>query len=1159
MASAFGTDLRRSIRGSLGRFIAIAIIAALGTGFYAGLRMTSPDMYLAADTYYDATNASDLNVVSTLGLDDESIEELRAIEGVEQVAPGRQLDVLANVAGVEHPMRIQALDVDAAKASDTSDGLHAYSDDSGYINRPLLLSGTWPERDDQCLLCADAVLEGNVGIGDKLIISKESIDDDADEMLKIHEYEICGFVRSPYYPSSPTIGTTTLGDGDLDDYILVKESAFDTEQPYTNAFIIVAGASDFTSGTPEYKEHVHAVAERIEDAGETIAKARYDRVVADAQAELDDGRKEYEDAKKETQQKLDDAKSELDSAKGKLDQALADIKSGKSTLASTKKQLEDAENDLKAARSSYDQGLKEYNQGKKQAESELASAQTKIDAEAAKLAEAEKNLPQIEAGIAQAASSIEELESQKSTIEAQKPSIEDAIAKLEAMDPQTEEIAAQIAQLKQQLAGLEGTIAQIEAGISQAQATKADLEQKRDDIVSGKAQLAAAQKQLDAKRSEVQAELAAAKAELDAAKAQIEAGEKEVASGWEQYREGVAKLQQGESDYQSGVAQYDEGLAEYLSGVAEADEEFAKAEAELDDAQAKIDDIRDPEWYTLDRTKNPGAESYRADSDRIDKIARVFPFIFFLVAALVSLTTMTRMVDEERVTIGTYKALGYSDGKIISKYLIYALLACGIGCVIGIFVLTQFLPFFIMNAYAIMYQIPCMPTPIDPGLSFLSCGLAIAIVMLATWWAAYSTLREKPSQLMLPRAPKAGKRILIEHITPLWSHMSFSWKVTARNIFRYKKRFFMAIVGIAGCTALLLTGFGLNNSINDIIDKQFGADVIVRFTYTVQSDEDATESQLVAIEEGMKADEGIDDVMRLNFENMVAAGEDGIEHAFVMVCPVDPSVISGYYGLRERLSQEPLAPTDDSVIVSEKLAAQLGIGVGDDIRIFDRDIMGNAVGTAHLMKVGGISENYVDNYVFSTPAAYAKAMGADPEYHTFLGRANSGSKGKEEVSARLLDLDGVSTVSYMDDAIAYYRKALKSVDAVVIVLIVAAAALAFVVVYNLANINIAERQREIATLKVLGFTRGEYVSYIFREIVILSIIGGLLGLVFGIVLAHFVITTAEVDLVMFGREIHAMSFVISFVLTMVFTGLVMLFMRGKLHRISMVESLKSNE
>jgi putative ABC transport system permease protein len=520
---------------------------------------------------------------------------------------------------------------------------------------------------------------------------------------------------------------------------------------------------------------------------------------------------------------------------------------------------------------------------------------------------------------------------------------------------------------------------------------------------------------------------------------------------------------------------------------------------------------------------------------------------------------MTRMVDEERFTIGTYKALGYTDGKIISKYLVYALMACGIGCIVGICVLTQFLPFFIMNAYAIMYQIPCFPTPIDPQLSLASCGLSIAIVLLATWWAAYSTLREKPSQLMLPRAPKAGKRILVERIKPLWTHMSFSWKVTARNIFRYKKRFFMAIIGIAGCTALLLTGFGLNNSINDIIDKQFGDDVVIRYDLTVQSDEEAGEAELARIGRNVASDPDVAEVMRLGAENKVAMNADGQEFPLVVVCPKDPAQLAHFYGLRERIGQAPLGPTDDAVVVSEKLAAQLGLEVGDEIGIYERDNLGNAVGKAHMMKVGGICENYVDNYVFTTPASYAKAMGKESEYRTFFTRNVDNGGDSDEVSARLLALDDVSTVSCMDDAITYYRRALKSVDAVVIVLIVAAAALAFVVVYNLANINIAERQREIATLKVLGFTRGEYVAYIFREIVILSVIGGLIGLFFGIFLEQFVITTAEVDLVMFGRDIHLMSFIISFALTMVFTGLVMLFMKGKLHKISMVESLKSIE
>ncbi|MBR2521915.1 MAG: ABC transporter permease, partial [Coriobacteriales bacterium] len=1058
MASAFGKDLKRSIRRSLGRFIAIAVIAALGTGFYAGLRMTSPDMYYAADTYYDAANACDLNVVSTLGLDDESVEELRAIEGIEQVEPGRQVDVLANLNDVEYPMRVHSFNVEAARASDTSDGLHAISDDLGYLNRPLLVSGSWPEKDNQCVVCADAVLQGDVKVGDKIRVTKEAIDDDADPMLTIREFEISGFVRTPYYPSSPTLGTTTLGDGDVADYMLVFENAFDTDLPYTNAFITVEGARELISGTDEYDDLVGSVRKRIDDEGAKIAQRRHDRIVADAQAELDDGRREYEDAKRETLQKLDDAQSELNSAKSKLDSALAEVASAQSTLDDSAAKLRDAEKELDKARKSYDQGLAKYQQGKKQAESEFAAAQSQFDAQAAELAEAESHLPEIEMGITKADEAIGEAVAAKALLEQQ----------LADLDPDAPGYETQKAYLESQI-----QIA--DEGLQKAQGQKAQLEKQRDQIVSGRTQLDQAQATLNDQKAAVQKELAASKAQLDSAKKQIEDGAAEIAAGWKAYEEGVQKLADGKSEYESGKAQYDQGLSDFLAGKAEADEEFAKAEQELADAQEEIDSIRDPEWYTLDRSKNPGAESYRADSNRIDKIARVFPFIFFLVAALVSLTTMTRMVDEERVTIGTYKALGYSDSKIISKYLLYALLACGIGCVVGIVFLTQFLPFFIMNAYAIMYQIPCFPTPIDPQLTAMSCGLSIAIIMIATWWAAYSTLRERAAQLMLPRAPKAGKRIILERIGPLWRHMSFSWKVTARNIFRYKKRFFMAIIGIAGCTALLLTGFGLNNSINDIIDKQFGQDVIIRYAYTVQSDEDADEADLARIERQVSEDPDVSDVMRFDLDNMVAATEEGDEYSIVMVCPTDPLKLDMYYGLRERLSQTPLAPDDDEVVVSEKIASQLGIEVGDDIRIYERDNMGNALGKPHLMKVGGICENYVDNYVFATPASFEKGMGEKPEFRTFLARSDATGSALDEVSGRLLALDDVSTVSYMDDAIAYYRKALKSVDAVVIVLIVAAAALAFVVVYNLANINIAERQREIAPLKVLGFTRGESV------------------------------------------------------------------------------------
>ena len=645
-------------------------------------------------------------------------------------------------------------------------------------------------------------------------------------------------------------------------------------------------------------------------------------------------------------------------------------------------------------------------------------------------------------------------------------------------------------------------------------------------------------------------ELASSQAAIDSGRAQLESGRRQLASG--------------RSEYEDGLAQHEEGANELSAQRADAEEQFADAEAKLADAQADVDAIADTEGevYVLDLTKNIGAESFKSDAGRIDQIAQVFPFLFFLVAALVSLTTMTRMVEEERVLIGTFKALGYSKARITSKYLIYAIVASGVGAIIGIVALSKFLPWFIMGAYAIIYAVPCRPCPIDPAMTAAAAGLGVGITVIATWFAAASTLRERPAFLMLPRAPKAGKRILLERIRPVWRRLSFSWKVTSRNLFRYKRRFIMAIVGIAGCTALLLTGLGLQNAINDIIDKQYGE--LYHYNTIVRMASDSTDDEKSQVEQRVEEDASGEYawLATANKQAQSISDDDGADinqHRVDIVVPEHPDTFSDFNTMRMREGHEELALSDDGVLVSEKLAMELSLEVGSTFSIFDEDAVGDATGDGREVTVAGIMENYVGHYVYFTPTLYEQVMGEEPVFTTLYANEVEDEGAREVLSDELLATDGVKTVTYNDETIDSYRTMLKSVDSVVVVLVIAAALLAFVVLYNLTNINITERVREIATLKVLGFTPREVDAYIYRETLLLAVIGALVGLLLGIVMEGFVVVTAEVDQVMFGRDIHAASFVIAFLLTMVFSVIVTLAMRPKLRRIDMVESLKSNE
>ena len=1177
MKSAFNTETLRSITHSLGRFLAIAAIVALGTGFYAGLRMTAPDMKLAADEYFDGTSLMDIRVLSTLGLTDDDIAVLRHVEGVEAVMPARETDVMASIDGEQYATRVHSLP-DAARTSDTSDGVHARSDDPDYLNRPLLVRGSWPQKTGECVLSANLVENDAIAVGDTLTIT-EGVQD-VDQTLVTRTYTVTGFVNAPYYATSSSMGETTLGSGSIQQYMYVPESDFSADLPYTEAYLTVRGAANERASSDAYQRLVDEVADRIKALAPEREQARVDQLKSDAQKELDEKRADYERERADAQSQLDDAKRQLDDAAATIaasEQGLADgqaaYDSGASELASRRAsaqaQLDDAERQIAEGQAQLDAQRPQLDDAAGQLQAARAQWQQGADALAAAWGDWQRRSDELDAGITRAQAGvadaaagvdriqkgIDALEEQIKQLDPDKDAqkIAELRAEQDALKAQQQDLRAQMALVQATLDDLvnvqkpklEAARAELQGKQDVLDSSKVELEQQQAAYEGGKAQFDASARKLDQAR----ADLASSRSQADA----------QIAAAQQQLDDAAARLQDGRAQLEQGRADYDSGLAEYEQKKSDADAQLADAERRLDDAQKQIDDLERPEWLVMDRTANYGAASFEADADRVDSIAAVFPFIFFLVAALVALTTMTRMVEEERALIGTFKALGYRRTRIASKYLAYAAAASGIGSILGILALSQVLPAVIMKAYGIIYFVPelPLPLPVDPGFAGLAAGLGVGVTLFATWAAVAATLRERPAQLMLPRAPKAGKRIVLERIGPLWRHLSFSWKVTFRNLFRYKKRFVMTVIGIAGCTALLLTGLGLSNAINDIIDKQFGE--ITKYNAVVTLADD------LSSEEQRRIDDLLDDgslvtahtlVMR---QNMLAGGPDEQDKRMELVVPEDPASFDRFVALNTRVGHHPVKLDDDGLVLTEKLAAELGVRAGDAVTLTEQDAIGNATGTSYEATVTGIVENYVYHYAYMGPALYEQLMGKAPDYRTVLAVTTSDPDLRVQFSNDLLAAGGVKTVAYNDETIDAYRDMMSSVNMIVVVLVTAAAALAFIVLYNLTNINITERMREIATLKVLGFTPREMNAYIFREIFLLAAIGCAVGLVLGVWMEGFVVVTAEVDQIMFGRAIHPTSFLLAFLLTMLFTVLVMLAMRGKLRRIDMVESLKSNE
>ena len=1027
---AFTKDILRTIKSSLGRFLAILLIVGLGSGFYAALRLTGPDMKFAADSYYDSTNLYDIRIVSTLGVTQDDLVAVKQVEGVEDAELAYETDIIGKLNDTQIAMRV-----------------HSY-DPSSSINSLLLTDGRFPANRGECVISQDCVIGIDKNVGDVIHIDEGL--GQLDDIFATEDFVIVGKIRSSNYVDFASPGTTSLGNGQIDEVIYTPEDSFAEKFPYTEVFATVKGAKEMPASSDEYKTIVNSCLDKINAISGDRELARVDEIKSSAQRELDDSRAEYERSKADAE----------------------------SQIASAEREITDNEIKLRDSKTTLDNAFDTFN--------------AKVD-----------ELNAAQAKISEAESALGSAKQQRDGLEAQ---TEQARRAVESISPDSPEYATAYTTYMT----LSATLEQTNAAIN---------------------------------NSEV--ELSNSKQQLEVGKTRLENSRSEYYAGIDAYNEGMDKVNAAKQELEANKRD----VAFKLSD----------AKRKIDDAQAEIDALEYPSWLVMDRTKNQGIESYVSDADRVDGIAQVFPLIFFLVAALVALTTMTRMVDEERINIGTYKALGYTRNKIASKYLIYAGIASSIGAILGIVVLGLVLPNIIMYAYSIMYYVPSITfMPFDIGIVVLSFCAGVGITLLATEASVVASVHETPASLMRPKVDKAGTRILLERIAPLWKRLSFSRKVTMRNIFRYKKRFFMTVIGIAGCTGLLLTGFGLSDAINDIIDKQFGK--TIQYNVIVNEVDDATPEQ-VEILNRMIANSSSVDVCEKAYEEPVLAVGDGTSDIHsTLIVPENIDSFGNVWNLRDRKTQDDITVPSSGIAVNEKLASLLGASVGDEMTVSVADDMGNATNQRHSFRIEAIFENYVSNYILMSDSTYKELYpDATLAYTTDLVKLEGDHEERSNFEELIRTSGAVKTITDNEDVISTYKRALSSVNMIVVVLVVCAGLLAFVVLCNLININITERKREIATLMVLGFNRREVETYVYREILILSIIGVLLGLVFGFFLEGFVVTSAEVDYVMFGREIHALSYLYASVITLVFAFLVMFVMRKKFDNVDMVESLKSNE
>ena len=940
--------------------------------------------------------------------------------------------------------------------------------------------------------------------------------------------------------------------------------------------------------------------------------------LADGKAQIEAGEQQLEAAK----QTLTTKQSELDQSKAEIIAGQQQIESTRTQLNAQKQQITDGLSQVSVGEAQLQEGISALESAKAQLtelQSQLATvrasynaalenpdaSQEEIDILAAQVSALEEQeaavSQQIQASEAQIESQRQQLAATRSELESGLAAVEDGLSQLSQKES---ELNAGREQITAGQAEIDAGWIQIQEQENTLAASKAEIEAGEQELEKGQKQLKAAKKKLSKAQKEIDSNaetLAAGQAELDANVAKLNDSEAQYASGLEQYHSGArqiaeneakltsgeqeiaeneAKLADGEKeiadnekkladgekeitdnekklqdaakDLKKGEKDLADGKKEYEDAQKDAEDEIVENQQKLDDAKKELEDLEKPEWMVTDREDLPEYTDYGDNADRLRNIGQVFPVIFFLVAALISLTTMTRMVEEQRTQIGTLKALGYKKSAIAAKYICYAFFATLLGSVLGMLIGEKIIPYIIITAYGIMYHNVANTISIDyqPGFALIASAASVVCTVGATLFASGKELQETPASLMRPPAPKEGKRVLLERFTFIWKHLSFSWKSTIRNLFRYKKRLIMTVFGIAGSMGLMLVGFGLQDSISDIAAIQYRE--LQHYDGMVIEDSDATEEEHEELFEYMKENEQIAHCNRVQMTK-ISAPKGSSNISIYLFVPESLSEFAKDVTLKNRITGETYELTDEGAAISEKTASLLGLKVGDMIPLKKGD-------KEYKVRVAVITENYMSHYLYMTPRVYEQTFGEKPEYENIVFTMQEDCKDDLEMAGtRILAYPGALSISYTSSLASQVDRMLSTLDAVILVLIVSAGMLAFVVLYNLNNINITERQRELATLKVLGFYDGEVSQYVLRENVILTVLGIMFGAVFGILIHRYVITTVEVDAVMFGRNIKPLSFLYSGILTSIFSIVVNGVMHFKLKTIDMVESLKSVE
>lgn len=1207
-------DFIIEIKKTMGRFVSIFFIVALGVAFYSGIRASEPSMRITADQYFDDSELMDLKVMGTMGLTKADIKAIGKVSGIEAVEGGYSKDVLCPV-------------------GDNEKVVHMLSMQKNF-NQVSVVKGRLPEKAGECLVDEDFLSYTDLKVGDT--VTFHSGDGEAlTDSLVTDTYKIVGIGNSPLYISFGR-GSSTIGTGEISGFVVVDKASFDMDV-YTEAYVKVSGAEEKTAFTDEYnnlsdaaKEAVSAIEEErcaarkqeiVDEANEKLADS--EKTVNEKSQELENAKKELESGKSKAAEELEKAKQQLTDGEAELADAKQQIADGETQLADAKAQLNEKQAQLSSAEAEYESGKAQLDQkeqeladaeqaylsnyskympiitaGKEQipaGKSQIADEKKRLDEGFAPLNRLKDELAGIEDEISQCDSEIAELQKQindgdslyqEYTKISEPDRTPEQRVYLESWSGVRKGLEAKLAGIQEQKAPLEGkkkdllvqmnkagfaTEADLEAQITSLTEQKADLDAKETALLQQEQALAAQEEELLSAGRQItdgKSQIAAARSQLDSTKSQITDGKAQILSAWAllnekedtlnaskaQLASGEQELADGRSEYEQAAKEAEEQITDGQAKITDGEKQLTDAKQQIADAKAEIKKIENPKWYV--QTREDALTEYQGygdNADRMRSIGKVFPVLFFLVAALISLTTMTRMVEEQRVQIGTMKALGYGKAAIAGKYIGYALIATLGGSIFGVLAGEKILPFIIIYAYMILYKhLPAILVPYHMSYALQASGIAVACTLIATIASCYKELAAEPAELMRPAAPKQGKRILLERIGIIWKHLNFTWKSTVRNLIRYKKRFFMTIFGIGGCMALMVVGFGLKDCIYEIVSLQY--EKVQFYDAATYMSDDISEENRQQLHDYLDQNADIKETIEARMQKTDVKSASGKKTLYLMV-PSDNEKIEDFLSFHSRTNKDEVySLKKDEVILTEKMASLLNVKVGDELTIEDEDRGDQTV------TVGAICENYMGHYLYLSPEKYEELYGVPAEYNTIIYSVKDGKDDQiEKIGTKLLSMDGVLNVSYTSSIEGRLDDMLRSLNLVIVVLIVSAGMLAFVVLYNLNNINITERQRELATLKVLGFYDGEVASYVYRENILLTIIGSVVGMVLGNLLHRYIILTVEVEEAMFGRQIHWQSYLYSFLFTVAFSLFVNWVMFYKLKKIDMVESLKSVE